>query len=159
MAAISELRDALEQSALEHRVRAFIYTWLWLIEPPVKDARLVLDLLDEHIAMRLSDGRTITTRADITAWYEQTAGAVSASSHRITALHVRAGDAGTVYASIDFAWQGIGPGDQAMTARTHHEWTLVDTGGPLMKLRDFAVTALKPFAPSSIDAALAEVGH
>ncbi|MFE3188034.1 hypothetical protein ACFXHA_03440 [Nocardia sp. NPDC059240] len=42
-----------------------------------------------------------------------------------------------------------------MTARTHHEWVLVDTGAPQLRLREFTVTAVEPFAPATAEAALA----
>lgn len=155
--AVDKLRDALVQARLEHRVLAFAYAWLYLIEPPAQDPDRILALIDtDNVAMHLSDGSTITTPDEIRAWYAKTAGAVQASSHRITTLAVAPGPDNTVLAAIEFAWQGVAPGDQPMTARTHHDWVLVDLGEPQLRLREFTVSAVRPFAPATAEDALAD---
>lgn len=153
---IEQLRAALVESELEHRVLAFVYAWVHLIEPPAKDSARILELVTDDAVLHLSDGSAAETPEQIAQWYTRTAGAVEASAHRVEHLEASRAADGTLRAAIDFAWQGIAAGDQAMTARTHHEWTLVDDGGPLPRLREFRVTAVEPFAPATAEDALAD---
>lgn len=66
-------------------------------------------------------------------------------------------DAGRYLVEIDFAWQGVSPQGQAMTARTHHEWTHADADERFPRLASFAVSLVQPFAPATAQDALTDL--
>jgi hypothetical protein len=67
-------------------------------------------------------------------------------------------EAGRYDVALDFAWQGITSEDQAMTARTHHEWTLTDAADERFpRLAAFAVHVVQPFAPATAVDALEDL--
>jgi hypothetical protein len=58
---------------------------------------------------------------------------------------------------MDFDWEGVSVAGQPMTARTHHDWTLTETGERFLRLNRFHVTAIEPFTPVSAEEALAHL--
>lgn len=133
----------------DHRALAFVHQWCFLIEQPQDDASALRELIGEPISMRLPDGRELTEFAEIAAWHDATSHAVAVTTHTITDFKLVQPEAGRYDVALDFAWQGITSEDQAMTARTHHEWTLTDADERFPRLAAFAVHVVQPFAPAT----------
>jgi hypothetical protein len=105
--------------------------------------------------MTLPDGRVLHTFDEVAAWYAGARDLVGTSSHRLVDPVITPGPDGSYRLAVDFAWEGIANTGQPMTARTRHDWTLVETGEHYLRLRSFAVTALEPFTPVTAEEALA----
>lgn len=140
---------------LTHRALAFAHQWCALLESPGADASRVTELVDGQTRLSASDGRTITGVDEIATWFTQTANAVKYTAHTITDYQIGEGRSGQVNVSLDFAWQGLTQDRQAMRARTHHEWILVDRAERFPVLRGFHVTLVEPFSPTTNEEALA----
>jgi hypothetical protein len=142
----------------EHRALAFVHQWCLLIEQPPEDDAELRELIGDPVSMRLSDGCKLTDFAEIASWHDGTSHAMSVATHTITGFKLIEIETGRHDVAIDFAWQGITPDDQPMTARTHHEWTLTDAEDDRFpRLASFAVTIVQPFAPATAVDALADL--
>ncbi|WP_414169238.1 hypothetical protein ACMATS_25830 [Streptoverticillium reticulum] len=141
----------------EHRALAFVHQWCFLIEQPPTDPAPLQELIGTPVSLRLSDGRELTTFAEISAWHDATAHAMDVTSHTIIGWKLSQPVSGRYDLAIDFAWQGISPTGQPMTARTHHEWSLNEDGTRLPRLASFVSSLLQPFAPATATDALADL--
>ncbi len=151
-------RDApFAEAYAENRVMAFVHYWLSLLEQPAENAEPLRPLIGDDLEMTLSDGRVVRTFDEVAAWYAATGGQVRISTHHIEDLNIAEGPDGRHRVTMDFAWEGIHVSGQPMTARTRHDWTLVETGERYLRLSRFAVTALEPFTPVSAEEALAHL--
>jgi hypothetical protein len=141
----------------EHRALAFVYQWCFLIEQPPSDPAALRELIGEPVKMRLSEGGELTTFDEIARWHDATSHAVAVTTHTLVGFELSQPTAGRYDVTVDFAWQGITSADQAMRARTHHEWTLADADERFPRLTSFVVTAVEPFAPVTAVAALEDL--
>ena len=141
----------------EHRALAFVYQWCFLLERPTDDVAAVREIVSDPISIRLPDGRELTEFEQVAAWHEATSHAVAVTTHTVVDFKLAEPEAGCYDVTLDFVWQGITSEDQAMTARTHHEWTLTDAGERFPRLASFVVSAVRPFAPSTAVDALADL--
>lgn len=156
LAAAAELTAPAERGDyLEHCALAFAHQWCALLEAPGSDQAQVSELIDDQTELSASDGRIISGVDEIVAWFEATACAVEHTAHTITGLRVEGGPDDEIRVTLDFAWQGLTATQQAMRARTHHEWTLVDRPARLPVLRTFHVDIVEPFTPTTEEDALA----
>ena len=141
----------------EQRALAFVHQWCLLIEQPPEGTAELRELIGEPVSMRVADGRELTDFAEIAAWHDVTSHAVAVTTHTITDFKLVQPEAGRYDVAVDFAWQGITSEDQAMTARTHHEWRLTDADERFPRLTAFAVQVTQPFAPTTAEDALADL--
>ncbi|MGA5818027.1 hypothetical protein ACPC54_09230 [Kitasatospora sp. NPDC094028] len=147
-----------------HRALAFVHQWCLLIERP-SDQSLLRELIGTPVSLRLSDGRELTGFEEIAVWHDATAHATDVTSHTITgwklsqpeAERAERAERGRYDLAIDFAWQGISPTGQPMTARTHHAWSLTEDGTRFPRLHSFVPNVLQPFAPATAVDALADL--
>jgi hypothetical protein len=139
----------------ENRVLAFVHYWCSLLEQVAENAEPLRELLADDLAMTLPDGRVLHTFDEVSAWYAGAGALVDISVHHLVDPVITPGADGIHRFTTDFAWVGISRTGQPMTARTRHEWTLVETGERYLRLRSFAVTALDPFTPVTAERALA----
>lgn len=146
---------AQHEGRIQHRALAFAHQWCALLEAPDADTSQVTELIDAQTRLTASDGRTISGVEEIETWFATTAGAVEHTAHTITGFHVEPGHGEEIHVALDFAWQGLTAAQQAMRARTHHDWTLIDGPGRFPVLRAFRVEIVEPFAPTSQEDALA----
>ncbi|MFF3460673.1 hypothetical protein ACFYXH_41695 [Streptomyces sp. NPDC002730] len=147
-------QEAPFQAAYTNRARAFVHYWLSLLEQPATDAEPLRELLADDVSMHLSDGRTLSAFGEIAAWYTTTVNQVDISTHRISDFKITAEPGGDYHLTMDFAWQGVTRAGQPMTARTHHQWTLQETGEWYLRLLDFKVTTIEPFTETTAEQAL-----
>lgn len=155
---ILEQREApFAEGYTENRVLAFVHYWLSLLERPAPNAEPLRELISDDLEMTLSDGRIIRTFDQVAEWYAATGGQVQVSTHHIKNLRITPGPDGRHRVTMDFDWEGIHLCGQPMTARTRHDWILLDTGERYLRLTRFGVTALEPFTPVTAEQALAHL--
>ncbi len=149
---VSSVQTAPFREAYAHnRVEAFVHRWVSLMEGT--DPEPMHELLAPVFEIQTSSA-SIRDWPGFVGWFQGLASQVRKTAHQLDELSVA--QRGNAYdVSLEFAWHGMAKSGQPMIARTHHDWTLVETWERYPRLSSFRVRAVKPFTPVSTAEALA----
>ena len=131
----------------QNRLRSVVHYWLALIEDPSRNAEPVKEILAENFSLNFSSG-AITDFEGFSKWLAGPGSQISASTHKVSNFSFKPLGDDRYEVEMDFDWNGILPNGKEMTAKTHHNWTVVDDRTErFARIQKVDVKVLEPFAP------------
>lgn len=124
---VEERTQLMLASAAEHRLRSLAHHWLYLIDRNTGDAAPFDELLADPFELDWAP-TVIRTREEFSAWYRALSRRMLMSSHTLAGLECVAMGADRYQARLELHWSGatrLQP-EEALEARTLHEWTVMD---------------------------------
>ncbi len=146
MAALYGERAGFRENAAHAKARAVVHRWLAGIERSVRSVDEVAPLFAESFTITFTSG-PITSLDGIAAWLDGPPATMEATRHVLHDVTVEPLGDDRYAVGMEMEWDGLRPDGRRMTARTRHDWQMVDVGGA-MKIMTVDVEILEPFAPA-----------
>lgn len=130
---------------IERRTHRFLQRWLFLFEqthPQPEAFRNLLAREELSLGFR-GTGLPMRSFGEFAYWLSQRR--MHMSRHKVRLVDVCVRNNGEILARIDVDWVGTNSAGQQMTGGLRHQWNLIDTGEPFLRMRESQVTVLQPF--------------
>lgn len=128
------------------RSLALMHYYLFLLEQLNHNSNKIQEILADNFQLNLSEKIIINSIDALDNWLKSMPQQITSISHypKNTIVNILAIDKYEL--NVDFDWEGWTKTGQKITAKTHHNWTIIDKkNAPFAKIQSINVIPLAPF--------------
>lgn len=131
-----------------NRTKALMYYWLVTMEQLAGDVSPFKEMLTDDFVLNFSTSSQITTLQGLETWLNGKPKQLKLSSHFPENFSVEKVGKNEYKMLVDFNWLGSTKTGQALKAKTHHEWLIVDDPNErFARIKQADVNQIEPFSP------------
>ena len=137
--------EDIENNYMRTRLLTVVHRWLELVENPNRTADPFKEVVADEIYFDFSSG-AIENFDDLAAWIKGPASSVAYSKHDLSGFSFKSTGDNQYELNVTMDWQGLLPDGQRMSAKTQHNWTVVDNPSETFaRIKTINVEVLEPF--------------
>jgi hypothetical protein len=137
--------EDIKNSHMRTRLLTLVHRWLELVENPERTPEPFQEIIAEDILFNFSSG-AIENFEDLSAWINGPASSVAYSKHELSEFRFEKISEAEYTLWVTMDWNGLLPNGKHMTAKTLHNWTVVDNPSDrFARIKTIKVEVLEPF--------------